>query len=96
MKSIIAKYKVLLVAIILVVLQFSPAIQKAEARLTTALYIAFNHNDMKINHKNTEFDSHFGEYLVSYQDDSGKSYSFMIKPKYFPVIVSYDPFDQSR
>lgn len=88
--------KYLLFVIFLLALQLIPVIQTMEARLTAEVYIAMKYYDKQLQYQRMEFDTHFGEYLVTYQYRSGESASLMIKPKFLPFIVSYDPFDTSR
>jgi hypothetical protein len=86
----------LLVALLFICLQLPETIRQAEARLTAFLYITVHYPDKKLQYERVEFETHFGEYIVTYRDPNGNTAGFMVMPKYFPFIVSYDPFDESR
>ncbi|MDT3427294.1 hypothetical protein J2Z22_002845 [Paenibacillus forsythiae] len=97
MKSTINRKKYLILFLILfAVLQFSTAVQKGEAILTSRLYSTLKYHDSHLQYDRIEYDSHFGEYLVSYHDKNGKVVSFMITPKFLPFFISYDPLDTSK
>jgi hypothetical protein len=72
-------------------LQLSDTVRNAEARLTAFLYVTVRHHDAELQYERQEFDTHFGEYIVTYRDPNRHTAGFMVKPKYFPFIVSYDP-----
>jgi len=96
LRSIFSKRKNLLIVILpALILQFSTSIQKIEAILTSKVYSTLKYYDRHLQYERIEFDPHFGEYLVSYRDRNGKLISFMIKPRYFPFIVSYDPLKET-
>jgi len=88
--------KLFLVIILVVLLQQINALQKAEAILTTKIYSSIKYHDIYLQYERAGFELHFGEYIVSYRDKDGKLLSFMLKPRYFPFIVSYGPLDEMR
>jgi hypothetical protein len=96
LRCAITKSKYLVFVIVLVMLlQFSTFVQKTEARLTSTLYSMLKYHDRHLHFMRIEFDSHFGEYLITYRDSDGEIISFMVKYKYFPFIVSFDPLEDS-
>ena len=93
-KQFIFLLTIILVIIWILLSRTSTVVQKAEARLSASLYVTFKYNDRNFKYQNTEYEPHFGEYFVSYKDKNGKSFSFTVIPKTFPIFVSYDPLDQ--
>ncbi|ASS77005.1 hypothetical protein CIG75_20265 [Tumebacillus algifaecis] len=89
-----AKRKYLLLAVLLVLLQFTPIMQQAEVRLTATVYMVVKHHDKQLEYKGMEFDPHFGEYMVTYQNENGQNVSLSIRSKHFPFAIIYDPLDQ--
>ena len=82
------------IVIIVIVLshQFT-VVQHATARLSTTLYVNIKYSDRDFQYQHIEFESHFGDYFVSYKDKNGENISFIVTPKFFPVIVLYDPLN---
>ncbi|TCP52716.1 hypothetical protein EV586_10891 [Tumebacillus sp. BK434] len=94
MRSIIAKRKYLLLAVILVLMQFTPIMQHAEARFTATVYMVIKYSDKHWEYKRMVFETHFGEYMITYQDENGKDFSISVWSKQLPFVVTYDPWDQ--
>lgn len=84
-----------LILIIVLVLQFTKILPIALANVTSYIYIQMHYKEKNIQHYSTEYDTHFGEYIVNYRDGEGDQFSFIISPSFFPVIVSHDPFSKN-
>lgn len=83
---------ILFILVIVVSNQFT-VVQHATARLTASTYVSFKYIDMDLSFDKVEYSPQFGDYSVSYKDNNGKRYSFMVTPKFMPVVILYDPLN---
>lgn len=83
-----------LLAAVFVILHLTEILQEEEARFTATVYTVIKHSDKNLVYQGLEYEPHFGQYMVTYQDENGKKISLSIFSKQFPVVVIYDPLDQ--
>ncbi|MFT9488444.1 hypothetical protein TEPIDINF_002973 [Tepidibacillus infernus] len=83
----------IVILVVIVLLQISTILPKTVATISTSLYVNIKYNDLDLQYQYVEFDTHFGDYFVTYKDKNGKKISFTVTPKLFPVYILYDPLD---
>lgn len=94
MMGILVRRRYLLLVILLFGLHNFPFMQQAEVRFTSTVYMVLKHSDKQhLEYEGLEFEPHFGEYMVTYQNENGENLSISIQSKQFPFVVTYDPLD---
>lgn len=71
-----------------------PMLKETLARGVTTLYVNIKYPERSFQFRDFIYESHFGNYFISYADQDEKLISLMLEPKFLPVIVTYDPLDQ--
>lgn len=90
--------RLLLAATILVLtiaaIQLKP-LSKIAASASALIYVNTHYNEHNFSFTGVEYDSHFGQYIVSFKNNSERLH-LMMHPNVMPVFVQYDPLDTSR
>ncbi|ARU60989.1 hypothetical protein CBW65_07740 [Tumebacillus avium] len=86
--------KYLLLAALFIALQFTAFFREAEARFTATIYMTIKHSDKQLDYQGLQYEPHFDQYMVTYQDENGNTFSIAIFSKQLPFVVIYDPLDQ--
>lgn len=82
-----------IVLVVIILLLISDILPKTVARISTSFYVNFKYSELDFQYQNVEFDTHFGDYFVTYKDKNGNKISFTVTPKLFPIYVLHDPLD---
>ncbi|MDP5277175.1 hypothetical protein [Chengkuizengella axinellae] len=82
----------LVITVLTIALQFT-TIQYAAVRFSTSIYITLNYNNKGLMYEKIEYVPQFNEYAISYKDNEDSVYTFMVKSKRMPFIISHDPLD---
>lgn len=71
-----------------------PMLKETLARGVTTLYMKIKYPEHSFQFQNFIYESHFGNYIISYTDQDEQLISLMLEPKFLPVIIIYDPFNE--
>ncbi|GIO67272.1 hypothetical protein VQ056_06720 [Paenibacillus sp. JTLBN-2024] len=82
---------VCIVLIVLLVLEQIPGVQRFTAANVSRIYVYFTYGHDKLFFEKIEYVPQFGDYFVTYENKLGEKYSFIVSPRFFPVLVKYDP-----
>ena len=87
-------FKKLIIIIVLVVSfvvgEFLGVVSYVVARITSAIYVNLNYAERKLKFQSGEYAYGFGDYSVVYKDKDENNVNFMLHPKEFPVIITWD------
>ncbi|RJE82801.1 hypothetical protein D3P07_26180 [Paenibacillus sp. 1011MAR3C5] len=93
------KNKLLLLAAFVFVLTIagiqSKLMPKTLASIAAAIYVKTHYGGQNYSFAGVEYESHFGQYIVSFKNRSERLH-LMMYPNAMPVLVQYDPHDTSR
>jgi len=92
MKIRVSKRLKLLVAILTILLFFIlieqiPAVQRLTAQISAQTYVLIKFGN-ELSFVEVEYAPQFGDYFVFFDRSNGERISFMMSPKFFPIIVS--------
>ncbi|MDQ0415890.1 hypothetical protein J2Z48_000048 [Croceifilum oryzae] len=68
-------------------------VQKAIAIGSTYIYVSTKYFNRGFQFQSAQYDTHFGDYFVMYQNEKGEGMGLQTDPSFFPVFVLYDSFD---
>ena len=71
--------------VIIIILWGSGIIPKQIARIYTTNYLKNNFPKVQLEYVGIEWSDAFGDYIIQFEENNGKTYGFVIGPKYFPV-----------
>jgi len=63
------------------------------ARLSTSMYVNIKYSDIEPQYQHADYSPQFGNYIVSFRDKDGGTFSREVSPKVIPIIVIYDSLD---
>lgn len=89
------KKKVVLICsivIILLVLWFSGIIPKQIGKIYGISYMKNNFPEMQLEFVDIEWNKYYGDYIISFKDKDGQTYSCVIGPKYLPISMGQGIF----
>ena len=66
------------------------------ARGVTTLYVKIKYPEHSFQFQDFNYESHFGNYIISYTDQDEQRISLMLEPKFFPVLIIYDPSESTH
>ncbi|GIO32559.1 MULTISPECIES: hypothetical protein [Paenibacillus] len=71
-----------------------PGVQRFTAANVSRVYVYFTYGHDKLFFKKIEYVPQFGDYFVTYENKLGENYSFIVSPRFCPVLIKYDPIKQ--
>lgn len=71
-----------------------PMLKETLARGVTTLYVKIKYPEHSFQFQDFIYESHFGNYIISYTDQDEQRINLMLEPKFFPVLIIYDPLNQ--
>lgn len=83
----------IVIVVVIVLFQISIIFPKIVATISASIYVNIKYSDLELQYQYVDFDTHFGDYFVTYKDKNGNKISFTVTPKLFPVYILYDPLD---
>ena len=91
------KKRIIIIAIILLLavvlgLWISGIIPKQIARICATNYFKKNFPKMQLEYVNVEWSSSFGGYSITFRDENGQTYGFIMNNKYFPISLGQGLF----
>lgn len=86
--------RILIFLVAIMLLAQIPVLKETLARGVTALYVKIKYPEHSFRFKDFIYESHFGNYIISYTDQDEQRISLMLEPKFLPVIIIYDPLNE--
>lgn len=71
-----------------------PMLKETLSRGVTTLYVKIKYPEYSFQFQGFIYESHFGNYIISYTDQDEQLISLILEPKFLPVIITYDPLNQ--
>lgn len=68
--------------------------KESVAKVSSSVYVKVKYQNQDLKFERIEYDSHFGDYFVTYKGKNGQLISLTMTPRYFPIYVLHDPLDQ--
>lgn len=90
-KRIIMIVIILFLAVVLG-LWISGIIPKQIARISATNYLKKNFPKMQLEYANIEWSSSFGGYAITFKDENGETYGFIMNNRYFPISLGQGLF----
>ena len=70
----------------------SGIIPKQIAKISSTIYLKKNFPKIQLKYVNIEWNPFFGDYIITFKDESNKIHGFCIGPKYFPINLGQGVF----
>lgn len=86
--------RILIFLVAIMLLAQIPVLKETLARGVTALYVKIKYPEHSFQFKDFIYESHFGNYIISYTDQDKQLITLMLEPKFLPVIIIYDPLNE--
>lgn len=91
------KKRMIIITIILILsvilgLWISGIIPKQIARISATNYLKKNFPKIQLEYVNIEWSSTFGGYIITFKDENGETYGFIMNNRYFPVSLGQGLF----
>lgn len=86
--------RILIFLVAIMLLAQIPMLKETLARGVTTLYVKIKCPEHSFQFQDFNYESHFGNYIISYTDQDEQRISLMLEPKFFPVLIIYDPLNQ--
>ena len=91
------KKRMIIITIILILagilgLWISGIIPKQIARISATNYLKKNFPKIQLEYVNIEWSSTFGGYIITFKDENGETYCFIMNNRYFPVSLGQGLF----
>lgn len=83
---------IIIILVIILALWISGIIPKQIAKIYATNYLKKNFPKMQFEYINIEWSSSFGGYSVSFKDEKGKTFGFIMNYKYFPIGIGQGIF----
>lgn len=92
----ITRVRLILLLIIVLILWLSQFewFKESVAKVSSSVYVNVKYHNQDLKFERVEYDAHFGDYFVTYKGKNGQFISLTMTPRYFPIYVLHDPWDQ--
>lgn len=88
------KILILFIILLLLITQLSGYTPYITSRISSFIYIKLNYSDQNFKFSSSEYSPQFGDYSITYTNNSGESIGLMMYPKPFPILIRYDSIKQ--
>ena len=89
MKNILSKKKLLItLSIVLLTIIFTQPY--LVSRISSGIYVTVHYPNKNFKFESSEYAYGFGDYSVTYKDNSNNHLNLMLFPKEFPILIRYD------
>lgn len=89
MKNILSKKK-LLIALSIVLLTIIFTQPYLVSRISSGIYVTIHYPNKNFKFESSEYAYGFGDYSVTYKDNSNNYLNLILFPKEFPILIRYD------